>query len=214
MTGPLVKREKDRLGRHLRDHLEAGPLEVQVESMAGAAEPVLGHLENPAAEQLGPLVLFNRELHHGIDHVLEHVPTRELSVFTDLADDDRAGIMLLTPVGDESQSTLRGAAIGRTVGVLAVVHGLEAVHNEDELLVGMLCSELVTVLKQCGDVNLLTHRETVLELETLGSKLHLVETLLSSVEDRKRPVTYQAVDQLEHHGRLSRSRGTGEQGDR
>jgi len=179
-----------------------------------ATEPVLGHLEDSAAEQLGPLVLLDRELHHRVDHVLEHVPTRKLSVFTDLADDDGAGVVLLAPVRDERQSALRRAAVGRTVGVLAVVHGLEAVHHEDELLVGVLRSKLVTVLEQRGDVNLLAHRETVLEAESLRCKLDLVETLLTGVEDPDGSVAHQAVHQLEHHCRLSRARSSGEQGHR
>ena len=211
-TGPLPGRARELLGRNLGHDLEAPLLEVQVEAVSRASEPVLGHLEDSAAEQLGPLVLLDRELHHRVHHVLEHVPTRELSVFTDLADHDRAGVVLLAPVRDEGQSTLRRPTVGRSVGVLAVVHRLEAVHHEDELLVRVLSANLVALLEKRGDVNLLAHRETVLEAESLRRELHLVERLLSGVEDPDGSVAHQAVHELEHHGRLTRTRGSGEEG--
>ena len=208
-----------RLGRrHPGDLLESALLEVQEERSARAAEAVLDHLQDSAASQVDVLLL-DREGHHGVDHVLELLRPSHLAGLVHLADDDGVAEVLLAVVGEHAQGTRGRPAVdvGRTVLalVLAVVHALEAVHDEEEglVLVAALVPDLVALLEQSGDVGLAAGVEAVLQAQTLSDQLDLVEALLSGVEEDDPAVLRDAVRQGEHHRGLTRTRRAREEGD-
>ena len=101
--GPLRRADPIRamgtpLGGELSHHSESRLLEVQVVTMTSPTESVLGHGQDSTAVELRLGILLYSKGKHRIYHMLEYVPTRELSVLTYLTDYDSTRIMLLTPV--------------------------------------------------------------------------------------------------------------------
>ena len=94
--------------------------------MTSPTEPVLGHGQDSAAVELRLGILFYSEGKHRIYHMLEYVPTSELSILTYLTDYDGTGVVLLTPISNHSQCTFWSSAIG-SVSVLTIIHGLQRV---------------------------------------------------------------------------------------
>ena len=102
--------------------------------MTTPAEAILGGLENAAPSEIRVLLL-NRKLHHGVDHVLKLVRTSHLAGLVHLTDDHCVAEVLLAVVSHEAEGTLSGSSVNRTVLVLTVVHALEAVDEKEERLV-------------------------------------------------------------------------------
>ena len=189
--------------------LEALLLEVQPDLVAGAAEAVLGGLEDSAPLEV-LVLLLDAQLDHGVDHVLELLGAGHLAGLVDLADDDRVGVGLLGPAGHQLEDPLRGLGVGQALP-LAVVHALEGVDQEEEGLAGALGPQGVALLQEGRDVRLLADREAGLEPEALGHQLDLVEALLGRVEDHHRALLREAVGQLQEHRGLAGAGGAGEE---
>ena len=101
--------------------------------MTTPAEAVLGGLKNSAPTKIGVLLL-DRKLHHGVDHVLKLVRTSHLAGLVHLTDDHCVAEVLLAVVSHEAEGTLSRGSVNRTVLVLTVVHALEAIDEEEERL--------------------------------------------------------------------------------
>jgi len=156
-------------------------IQSQEEGVTAATEPVLRGLQDAATFEV--LVLFfYAKVHHGVDHVLELVGSSHLAGLVDLADDDRVAVVLLAVIGDEGQGALSRLAVGVTVAILAIVHALEAINNEEEGLAGIGLADLVAVGEERRDVVLLAGDEALLELQSFNNQLDLEEGFLSSIE--------------------------------
>ena len=114
--------------------LKSPPIQSEEERMTTPAEAILGGLENAAPSEIRVLLL-NRKLHHGGDHVLELIRTGHLTGLVHLTDDHCVAEVLLAVVSHEAEGTLSGSSIDRAVLVLTVVHALEAIDEEEERLV-------------------------------------------------------------------------------
>ena len=105
-----------------------------------------------------------------------------------LANDDGVAEVLLAVISHHTQRSSRRPTIdvGRPVlsSILAVVHTLEGIDDEEErlLLVAALVTQCVTLLEKRRHVGLTTGVEAVLKVETLSNKLDLEEGFLSRVE--------------------------------
>jgi len=73
--------------------------------MTASAEPILRCLQNSTTLKI-LVPSLNRELHHGINHMLELVGTGHLARLVDLANHDRIAEVLLAVIGDQGQGTL------------------------------------------------------------------------------------------------------------
>ena len=181
--------------------------------MTTTAEPVLGGLEDSATLEV--LVLcFHAEVHHGIDHVLKLVGTSHLTRLVDLTDDNSVAVVLLAVVSNHSQGTFSRLAVDVTIGVLTIIEALKAVDNHEEWLTRVRLAKLVSVLEQGGNVVFLASDKAVPELESFANQLDLEEAFLCSVEEADRTRLGELVSQGQHHGGLTRTRLTREEGDR
>ena len=180
--------------------------------MAAAPEAVLHRLEDPAAPEV-LVLLLDAQLHHGVDHVLELLAAGHLAVLRDLADDDSVRVVGLAPVSDEAECTHGRLRVRLSVVVVAVIHALERVDDEEEGLAGVLRPELVALQQERGDVGLLADREAGLEAEPLSDELHLEEALLGGVEHDDRSTLREPVSHREGHGGLARAGRAGEEDD-
>ena len=179
--------------------------------MTAATEPVLRGLQDAATFEV-LVLLFYAKVHHGVDHVLELVGTSHLAGLVDLADDDRVAVMLLAVISDEGQGPLSRLAVGVTVLVEPVVHALEAVNDQEEGLPGIGLAKLGSILQQCGNVSLLASDEALAELQAFDNQLDLEEGFLSSVEQCHPTGAGDGICQGQHHGSLTRARGTRKEG--
>ena len=83
----------------LSNFAEACLTECEVEHVAATTEAVLLGFQDAAALEVF-ILLFDREVHHGIDHVLQLVRTGHLARLVDLVDDDADRTGFLAEVGD------------------------------------------------------------------------------------------------------------------
>ena len=91
----------------LSDFAEACLTKGKVEHVATSTEAVLlGFQDATTFEVL--VFLFDREVHHGVDHVLELVRTGHLTGLVDLVDAYPDGTGLLAEVGDFLKAANRG----------------------------------------------------------------------------------------------------------
>ncbi len=141
--------------------------------------------------------------------MLELLATGHLAALVDLSDDDGVAEVLLA-VGSDLRQRAGGRAavdVGAPVfaGVLAIIHALEAVDDEEEglILIAALRPDLVTLLEEGGHVGLAAGVEAVVELQTLSDQLDLEETLFGRVEQGHATLLCDAVCDLEHHGGLA-----------
>ena len=194
--------------REPRNLLESTLLELEEERSARAAEPVLDHLQHAAASQVR-VPLLDGEGHHGVDHVLELLRAGHLAALVHLSDDDGVAEVLLAVLSDGLQGASGRAAVdvraAVLAGVLAIVHALEAVDDEEEglILVAALVPDLVTLREEGGHVGLAAGVEAVVELQALSDQLDLEEALLGRVEQGQAALLRDAVGDLEHHGGLA-----------
>ena len=197
-----------------RNLLEALVVQAQVKSVTAAAESVLHRLKDATATKV-LVLLLDGELHHRVDHVLKLLCAGHFATLVDLADDHRVDVVLLAVVSDEGQRALRAPGVNLPVVVVSVVHALERVHDEEEGLLAVLPrrAKLIALLEKSGDVGLLSNREAAAQPKTLSDELDLEKRLLSSVEHHQPTLLGEPIGQVEHHGRLTRAGGTGEQDD-
>ena len=127
--------------------------------MSSSTESVLGNLEESVVEELAFLIFINTEVTVSVHHVLELVGSSHLSSLGHLAYHDGDGVMLFAIVGDGLERTLRRRRRDPAGIEVAVVHRLERVDDDEELLTRILLSNLVAVLKQGWDVIVLTADE-------------------------------------------------------
>ena len=124
-----------------RNLCKTSPVEGQEESVTTSTKSVFCGLENSTTSKVN-IVLLNRKLHHGINHVLKLVCTGHFTGLVHLTDDHCVAEVLLAVVSHEAEGTLSRGSVNRTVLVLTVVHALEAIDEEEErlVLIGALSS--------------------------------------------------------------------------
>jgi len=191
--------------------LETVSSKGEEEGVTTTAEPVLGGLEDSATFKV--LVLcFHAEVHHGINHVLKLVGTSHLARLVNLTDDDSIAVMLLAVVSNHGQGTFSRLAVDVTIIVLTIIEALKAVDNHEEWLTRVGLTKLVSVSQQCRHVVFLAGDEAVTEPKSFTNQLDLEEAFLCSVEEAYRTRLGELVSQRKHHGGLTRTRLTGEEG--
>lgn len=200
--GP-VRRDSGDLGEALGPHRE-------VEGGVRTTESVLDRLQNSTAAEVRVLLL-DGEVKHGVDHVLELLGASHLAVLGHLANDDDIDVVLLAVVSQHAERALRRAAVRLAVCVVAVIHALERVDDQEERTTSVPGTDSVTRFEQRRDVRLLADAEAVAKAEALSDHFDLIETLLGRVEDHRRAGTSETVGQRQHHGRLAGARRTSEQ---
>ena len=107
----------------LSDFAEACLAKSQVEHVPASTEPgLLGFQDAAALEVL--VLLLDREVHHGIDHVLKLVRTGHFTGLVDLVDDDANGTGFLAEVGDVLEASNGRTRRDLTRGVSTVIEAL------------------------------------------------------------------------------------------
>ena len=197
--------------RNPGNFLESVSSKGEEEGVTTTAEPVLGGLEDSATFKV-VVLCFHAEVHHGIDHVLKLVGTSHLTRLVDLTDDDSIAVMLLAVVSNHGQGTFSRLAVDVTIGVLTIIEALKAVDNHEEWLTRIGLAKLVSVLEQGGNMVFLASDEAVTEPKTFTNQLDLEEAFLCSVEEAYRTRLGELVSQGQHHGGLTRTRLTREEG--
>ncbi len=147
----------------------------------------------------------------GIHRVLDLLLAGELATLGDLADDDGHAERLLAPVGDHLSGANLAHRVGEAVLILAVVQRLERIDDDEDLLTGVLLTQLVAVLEDVRDERVLAGDEAVLHLEALGHLANLEERLLAGVEEADVACAGDGVRELEAESRLTGAGGTGEE---
>ena len=127
--------------------------------MTSSTEAILGNLEEAVVEELALLIVLNAEVTVSVHHVLELVGAGHLARLGHLAHHDGDGVMLFAIVGDGLERTFSCSRRDPAGAEVAVVHRLERVDDDEELLTRILLSNLVAVLKQGRDVIVLTADE-------------------------------------------------------
>ena len=140
--------------------------------MTSATETILLSLENPTSQEV--LVLaFNVQCEVGIHHVLEHVGTCHGTRLGDLPDDDGIDEVCLAVVGDRRQRPLSTFRVHLVCSVLPIIQGLQGVHDQEEGLLRIGRSNLVTVVQKVRHHDILPGDETVSKPEPLHRHLEL-----------------------------------------
>lgn len=178
----------------------------------GAAEAVLGHLEDALPVGLGVLLLVDVDGATDVDGMEDAVLALEFAILVDLADEDDDAVGGLRPVGQHLGAAHRGDRVGR-LAPLAVVEGLQGVLEDEDLLAGVGLAEGVRMGEELRDERVLADVEAFAEVEALRHHLHLVEGLLTGVVEADVPRLGDGVGQLQEHRRLAGAGGAGEHHD-
>ena len=138
--------------------------------------------------------------------------TGEVATLGHLADEADDAVGGLGPVRQHFRGANRGHGVGCAVP-LAIVQRLKRILEDEDLLtlVGLL--DGIGVLQEVRHQRVLADHEAVLQLETLGHHLDLVEAFLSRVVQADVAGTGDAVGQLEEHRSLTGTRRTGQHHD-
>lgn len=169
------------------------------------AKTVLFHLDDALAERLGRRLLVDHEVKVNVDVVLDLLLPGELPVLVHLADDDRRRERLLAELGDHFRHPDRCHAVRATVGVEAVVVGLEGVDDEEKRLARVLGDESASMLQDSRNETILTDDEAVLQLQALRRLSRLHPGLLLPVDEADVPLRHPTVGDLLSAGALARS---------
>jgi len=203
---PTVVSLSDTHSSHLLKSICA---KIQVEDVTSATEPILLGGENPTSEEILVLALHIQRKHR-VYHVLQLVASSHLAGLVDLTDNDRVDHVSLAIVRNELKASLSRRGRDSTGVELAIVHALEGIHDQDEVLSGVRSANSVAVLEEGGNVILLPCDETAPKIETLSGHAHLIEAFLCGVEQGDATLPGDVVRQAEHHCGLARPRGASE----
>ena len=149
---------------------------IQVEDVTSTAEAILLSREDSTSEEVLVLPLhIQRELR--VYHVLKLVATSHLAAFRHLTDDDGIDHVGLAVIRNHLQASLCSSGRDTTGLELAVLHALEGIYDQDEVLTGIRSANLVAVFQQLRDVRLLPSDETATKVETLSGHSNLIQAL-------------------------------------
>ena len=189
--------------------VEAGRAHAEDVGLAAASEAVLGDFEDALSVSFAFFLVVDEQLTATVHGVEDGLLAGEVATLGDLADEHDDAIGGLGPVGEHLGGADRRHGVC-TVRVLAVVQGLQAVLEDEDLLAGVGLSDVVCVGEEVGDQGVLADDEAVAELEPLRHHLHLVEALLAGVVEADVAAAGDGVRQLEEHRCLPRAGGAGE----